>query len=176
MNMILGLEKGVVRLVEYTSEWKQYFDREKVDLQDALGLNILDIQHVGSTSIPGMIAKPIIDIAIAVNDYDGSRVCIPPIEELGYVYRGEFGIPHRHYFVKGDPRLFHIHMCEITSITWRNLIVFRDHLRNNPVAAHAYAELKQQLALKYPQDREAYLNGKTEFIEQVLRTTQGHLT
>jgi len=164
----LGLEKGVVRLVAYTADWKCYFEREKIELHQALGSNILDIQHVGSTSIPGMTAKPIIDIAIAVNDFEESKTCIPLIECLGYVYRGEFGMPLRHYFVKGDPRLFHIHMCEITSTTWKSLIVFRDYLRRNSDIANDYAALKQQLALKYPQDREAYLEGKAVFIENVL--------
>ncbi len=165
---MLGLEQGIVRLVPYSSEWKEYFEREKAALQSTLGEKILDIQHIGSTSIPGMPAKPIIDIAIAVDDFEDAKVCIPIIESLGYEYKGEFGIPHRHYFVKGNPRLFHIHMSEITSIEWQNTIQFRDYLRAHPGAAQEYADLKQQLALKYPQDREAYLEGKTEFVEGVL--------
>jgi GrpB-like predicted nucleotidyltransferase (UPF0157 family) len=166
---MLGLEKGLVRLVPYTAEWKRYFELEKASLQAVLGSNILDIQHVGSTSIPGMIAKPIVDIAIAVVDFEEARVCIPLIEGLGYVYRGEFGIPHRHYFVKGDPRVAHIHMSEITSITWRNLLLFRDYLCWHPKIAEEYAQLKQSLARQFPQDREAYLDGKNAFVERVIR-------
>ncbi|HSB66638.1 MAG TPA: GrpB family protein [Anaerolineales bacterium] len=165
---MLGLEKGQVRLVPYAPEWKLYFEREKAALQEALGSRVLDIQHVGSTSIPGMIAKPIVDIAIAVVDFEEARECVPLVEELGYEYKGEFGIPRRHYFVKGDPRLFHLHMSEMIGLEWQNTLLFRDYLRHHPAVAEEYALLKQQLAEKYPQDREAYLNGKTDFIEHVL--------
>ncbi len=165
---MLGLEQGIVRLVPYSPEWKLYFEREKAALQEKLGSHILDIQHIGSTSIPGMPAKPIIDIAIAVQDFELAKTCIPLVESLGYEYRGEFGIPHRHYFVKGNPRLYHIHMSEITSVEWQNTIRFRDYLYSHPGTAQEYADLKQQLALKYPQDREAYLEGKTEFVRGVL--------
>ena len=170
---MLGLEKGVVRLEAYTPEWKRYFEWEKDALQVVLGSNVLDIQHVGSTSIPGMPAKPIVDIAIAVADFEEARACIPLIESHGYEYKGEFGIPHRHYFVKGDPRLFHIHMCEIDSIVWQNQLLFRDYLVRHKDKAKDYAQLKQQLALKYPNDREAYLDGKASFIEEVIQLARG---
>jgi GrpB-like predicted nucleotidyltransferase (UPF0157 family) len=166
---MLGLERGLVRLVPYAPEWRVYFEREKASLQVVLGSKVLDIQHIGSTSIPGMLAKPIIDIAIAVSDFDEAKALIPMVESLGYEYKGEFGIPHRHYFVKGDPRLFHIHLSEITSIEWQNTILFRDYIRQHLDLAEEYAQLKQQLAQQYPQDREAYLNGKTAFVEKVLQ-------
>jgi GrpB-like predicted nucleotidyltransferase (UPF0157 family) len=166
---VLGLEKGVVRLVPYSPDWKLFFILEKAHLQQVLGSAILDIQHIGSTSIPGMPAKPIIDIAIGVQDFERARPCIPLIEGLGYEYRGEFGIPHRHYFVKGNPRLFHLHMSEITSNEWKNALLFRNYLCRHPEAAKEYALLKQQLASKYTQDREAYLEGKTEFIQRIIQ-------
>ncbi len=167
---MLGLERGVVRLVPYAPEWKDYFELEKVALQQALGSYILDIQHIGSTAIPGMPAKPIVDIAIAIVDFEEAKAYIPLIEKLNYEYKGEFGIPRRHYFVKGNPRLFHIHMSEITSIEWQNTLLFRDYLRQHSDVAQEYARLKKELATKYPQDREAYLDGKTAFVEQVLQS------
>jgi GrpB-like predicted nucleotidyltransferase (UPF0157 family) len=166
---MLGLEKGLVRLVEYAPEWKRYFEQEKIALQTSLGSMILDIQHVGSTSIPGMIAKPIVDIAIAVDDFEESRACIPLVERLGYEFRGELGIPRRHYFTKGNPRLFHIHMNEIKSREWQDQLLFRDYLRQNRKLAKEYAELKRQLARQYPRDRGAYLDGKTVFIKRVIQ-------
>jgi GrpB-like predicted nucleotidyltransferase (UPF0157 family) len=166
---MIGLEKGVVRLVPYTPEWKQLYKMEKVSLQDRLDAYILDIQHVGSTSIPGMLAKPIVDIAIAIADFEEARVCIPLMEELEYEYKGEFGIPHRHYFVKGDPRTFHVHMSEIDSLEWENTILFRDYLCQHTDIAKEYAQLKISLALKYPQDRTAYMEGKTAFVEGVIQ-------
>jgi GrpB-like predicted nucleotidyltransferase (UPF0157 family) len=166
---MLGLEKGVVRLVSYTSAWKQLFKQEKAALQDRLAGSIIAIQHIGSTSIPGMPAKPIIDIAIAVAHFEQARVCIPMMEELGYQYKGEFGIPRRHYFVKGDPRLFHVHMSEIDSQEWHDTLLFRDYLRSHARLAREYAQLKVQLAAQYPHDREAYMEGKTAFVLRVLQ-------
>lgn len=173
MTDVIGLENGVVRLVPFSSEWRRIFETEKAALEGALGTLALDIQHVGSTSIPGMPAKPIIDIAIAIPDYDEASVCVPPLEALGYEYRGEFGIPRRHYFSKGDPRTFHLHMVEIKSTQWVNMLGFRDYLRQAPQAAKEYAELKRQLADRYPLDREAYLEGKADFIQRIIQAAGG---
>ena len=165
---MLGLEKGTVRLVPYTQEWMRLFEDEKSRLQAAVGEFVLDIQHVGSTSIPGMAAKPIIDIAIAVNDFEEAGICIRPIEQLGYEYRGENGIPRRHFFVKGEARSHHIHMNEISSRDWNDQILFRDYLTRHAETAGEYAELKKELARQYPADPVAYLDGKAPFIQQVL--------
>lgn len=166
---MIGLERGVVRLISYTPEWKRLFEAEKMRLDDVVGKYILDIQHVGSTSIPGMVAKPIIDIAVAVEEFETARVCIQPIEQLGYTYRGELGIPKRHYFVFGDPGYFHLHMNEISSTEWENQVLFRDILIRDRELARNYATLKMYLAERYPQDRDAYLLGKAPFIEMVLK-------
>lgn len=165
---MIGLEHGVVRLAPYTAEWRRLFEEEKRLLQTRIGAYVLDVQHVGSTAIPGMPAKPIIDIGVAVADYEEAKGCIPPIEELGYEYRGTFGIALRHYFVKGEPRTHHLHMVEITSPAWENLVLFRDHLLRHPDAAQEYLVLKESLAKQHAADRRAYLDGKAAFIEQVL--------
>jgi GrpB-like predicted nucleotidyltransferase (UPF0157 family) len=165
----IGLTKGVVALLPYTLAWKRLFEEEQAILQANLGNHILEIQHIGSTSIPGMVAKPIIDIAIAVRDFEGAKVCIDPIEHLGYQYRGEFGIPRRHYFVKGDPRTHHIHMLEITSQDWKNQLFFRDYLTRHPQSARDYANLKIEMAQRFPKDRESYLEAKAPFIQSVLQ-------
>jgi len=166
---MIGLERGVVKLTPYTIEWQRCFQDEEALLQAAIGQYVLDIQHVGSTSIPGMIAKPIIDIGIAVTSFEEARVCVQPVERLGYVYRGELGIPRRHYFVKGDPRTHQLHMSEINSQAWENLVLFRDALIQHPHLVEEYAELKAELAQRHPTDRVAYLDGKAPFIERVLR-------
>lgn len=166
---MIGLERGVVRLAPYAPEWQRCFEAEKTRLQAAIGQYVLDIQHVGSTSIPGMIAKPIIDIGIAVTSFEEARVCIQPIELLGYEYRGDLKIPRRHYFVKGDPRTYHLHMNEIDSRDWENHVLFRDTLIQHPHLAAEYAVLKADLAQRHPTDRDAYLDGKAPFIERVLR-------
>ena len=169
---MIGLERGVVKLIPYTAEWKRLFGKETALLRTVIAQYVLDIQHVGSTSIPGMVAKPIIDIAIAVTNFEEARVCIPPIEQLGYEYKGEFGIPRRHYFVKGNPRTHHIHMNEIDSRDWENQVLFRDYLIQHPGLAEEYAALKEELSRRYPTDREAYQDGKASFIERVLETAR----
>ena len=165
---MIGLESGLVRLVPYTVEWPRLFEEERALLMTAIGRGVLDIQHVGSTAIPGMVAKPIIDIGVAVVDFEEARALVAPVEGLGYAYRGELGIPRRHYFVKGDPRTHHIHMNEIGSQAWKDHIFFRDMLVRQPELAEEYAALKLALAQRYPSDREAYLEGKAPFIRRVL--------
>ena len=162
--MIIGLEKGVVRLSAYHLEWPALFEQARKHLARALGDSVLDIQHVGSTSIPGMSAKPIIDIGIAVRNFEEAIECIEPMESLGYTYRGENGIPRRHYFVRGNPCTHHIHMLEPQSKDWTNLVVFRDYLRDNASAAQEYQNLKRDLAARHPTNRLAYTDGKAAFI------------
>ncbi len=169
---MLGLSSKIVRVCPYTPQWSQIFSEEQSRLQACIGDSVLDIQHVGSTSIPGMAAKPILDIAVAVADFEEAARCVPPLEQLGYLYRGENGIPRRHYFVKGDPVIHHLHMVEIQSEQWASMIGFRDHLRHHPDVVQAYAALKQQLVEQFPTDRKAYQEGKEEFIQQVLRAVQ----
>ena len=164
----LGVQRGVVLLVPHNPAWKDLFEAEKALLQAALGAAVLDIQHVGSTAILDLPAKPILDIAIAVRDFDEARVCIQPIEQLGYEYRGENGIPRRHFFAKGNPRTHHIHINEIDGPEWRSQILFRDYLRQHPHVVRQYAELKLALAQQYPTDRPAYTEAKAPFIQQVL--------
>lgn len=170
--MVIGLESGIVRLSPYREEWARLFAEEKRRLEKAVGQYVLDIQHVGSTSIPGLPAKQIIDIGVAVRNFEEAAVCIMPIEELGYEYVGENGIPRRHYFRKGDPRTHHLHMNEIGGPDWQNQILFRNYLRRHPEAREEYANLKMRLAQQYPTDRDAYLAGKDPFITRILQLAQ----
>jgi GrpB-like predicted nucleotidyltransferase (UPF0157 family) len=166
---IIGLERGIVKLALYTTEWQRLFEEEKARIQAAIGHWTLDIQHVGSTSIPGVVAKPILDIGVAVENFEEASVCIEPLEQLGYEYCGENGIPRRHFFVMGDPRTHHLHVNEIHSRDWENQVFFRDYLILHPDFAEEYTALKLRLAERFPTDRDAYLEGKAPFIERVLR-------
>ena len=168
---IIGLERGIVRLVPYDPGWAVLFEEEKARLSRALGVLALDIQHVGSTAIPDGVAKPIIDIAIAVQNFEEAFACVELLEGLGYTYSGENGIPRRHYFVKRNPATtHHIHMFEITSQEWRDHLLFRDYLRSHPEMVQAYTELKLHLAEQYSTNREAYTEGKAEFIQRINAT------
>lgn len=167
---MLGLTINTVALSDYNAAWAQLFQAEAAQLHAAIGRYVLDIQHVGSTAIAGIPAKPIIDIAVAVADFAEATRCIEPVVALGYTYRGEQGIPRRHYFVKraGASSTFHLHMNESKSADWRQQIAFRDHLRQHPAVAQEYAALKLRLAAQFPTDRVAYTEGKSAFISQVL--------
>jgi GrpB-like predicted nucleotidyltransferase (UPF0157 family) len=159
-------------LYSYTPEWEQLFNAERERLLRSLAEYVLDIQHIGSTAVPGLPAKPIIDIGIAVANFEEAFRCVPLLESLGYLYRGEFGIPRRHYFVRGEPRTHQLHMNEIESADWQNTIAFRDYLREHPDIAGDYAALKKQLAEEFPTDIHAYTDGKSEFIHRLLHVSR----
>jgi len=165
---MIGLLTGIVAVHPYTPEWERLFGEEKARLLACIGDYVLDIQHIGSTSVPGLAAKPIIDIGIAVASFEEATRGIPPLEQIDYTYRGEEGIPRRHLFIKGEPRTHNLHMNEIHSADWQNTIAFRDYLRQHPDSAQAYAALKTRLAQQFPDDLQGYLMGKADFIKQVL--------
>ena len=165
---MLGLPSGQIQLSPYESGWQILFLEERDRLQASIGGYILDIQHIGSTSIPGMPAKPILDIGIAVTNFEEAVRCIPPMEKLGYTYKGENGILRRHYFVKGAPRTHHVHMVEIESEVWRSNLLFRAYLIKHPETAREYGRLKQELAKQFATKREMYQAGKDGFIKAVL--------
>ncbi len=171
---ILGLENDKVRLMPYQTAWEDLYLQEAAWLHDALGAMALDVQHIGSTSVPGLSAKPMLDIGIAVRDFDEAFSTVEPLERLGYIFRGEKGVPRRHYFVKGPPerRTHHLHMLEQTSDEWYNLLRFRDFLRENPKAVKAYGTLKTGLAQTFLDDREAYMKGKHNFIQRILKAAR----
>ncbi|MDX9976115.1 MAG: GrpB family protein [FCB group bacterium] len=171
--MEIGLHNGLVELAPYAPEWADAFEAERRQIQEALGDAALDIQHIGSTAVEGMPAKPIIDIAVAIRSY---KVGIPLVERivaLGYEYRGERGRPGRHFFAKNDRKMttHHIIFLEIDGEDWKNIVRFRDALRSDPSLARRYAELKQRLADRHMLDREAYRLAKGGFIIEALRRT-----
>ena len=165
---MLGLPKGTVKLEPHSEKWHQLFAEEKAHLLQAVGDYVIAIEHVGSTAICGISAKPIIDIAASVERFADGEKCVEPLENIGYEYRSEHGIAGRFYFVKGEPRTHHLHMVLESSDFWRSHLLFRDYLRENPETAKEYEDLKLKLAREYLDDRDAYLRGKSDFIENIL--------
>lgn len=168
-------KKDVVDLVSYNPEWPNLAETEIVKILEILPNEpIIDIQHVGSTAIPGMLAKPIIDIQIAVDSLEKIKEsAISILENAGYVYW--YGNPdkERMFFVKGMPpfgerRTHHVHIVEHDSKHWRNKLLFRDYLRTHPAIAQEYIKLKIKLAQEHAYDRERYTDEKTDFINHVL--------
>ena len=126
------------------------------------------IEHVGSTAVPGLAAKSIIDIIVGVRELAAGDRCVHPLEGIEYEYLGEAGIPGRLYFRKGQPRTYHLHMVEHRSEFWERHLLFRDLLRERPAVAREYEALKRELAVQYRTDRLAYTEAKTPFIESAL--------
>ena len=155
-----------VEIAEYDSAWPGAYERERTAILGALGELVFAIEHVGSTSVPGLGAKPIIDIMIGLRELTDHARCVAPLQSLGYEHKGEVGIPDRHYFRKPvlGPRTHQIHMVEHGSDFWVRHLLFRDYLRANPDKAAAYDRLKRELAERFGTDREGYTEAKTEFI------------
>jgi len=176
---ILGLQKDIVKLSPYRKEWPKIYKEEEKLLREAAGSFVIDIQHVGSTSVPGLVSKPIIDIAVAVKDLKEGEKCIAPITNLGYEYKLDKVTDStiHHYFSKGGyyNRTHHIHLEEWKSKIWYNHILFRDYLRMHNDIMNEYAELKIKLAEKFPFDRVSYRAGKDKFIEPIIERAKKEL-
>jgi GrpB-like predicted nucleotidyltransferase (UPF0157 family) len=169
----LGLESKTVRVVPYDERWPALFEAEAKRIIEAIEharLPSLAVEHVGSTAVPALVAKPILDIAAGRPARTTPSEYIAAFESLGYVYRGDGGLPGREFFRRGALRSHHVHLVEWNGTHWMRYLRFRDALRDNPALRDAYGELKQSLASKYPRDREAYIAGKTDFVERVVRS------
>jgi GrpB-like predicted nucleotidyltransferase (UPF0157 family) len=166
----LGLESGTVRVVPYDARWAELYEAEVSRLEAHLAHHgvSLAFEHVGSTAVTGLAAKPVLDILAGRNAQQDRVAVIRSLESAGYVYRGEQGIPDRDFFRRGTPRQYHVHLAEIGSNFWKDHLAFRNYLRANPRVADAYAALKRDLAARHPNDREAYIDGKTAFVKDVL--------
>ncbi len=171
-----GLNPGELRLVTVGPEWALRFSAERDRLFAALASAAVDIQHVGSTAIPGILAKPILDIAVAVRTFEDGYPLVPLLVAIGYEYRGENGIPRRHYFVHGSPRrTHHLHMLEQHSTEWERHIRFRDRLLESPAMAAQYSELKLASVSTSSGSRDRYQALKSSFIAEVQNPHAGPL-
>jgi len=160
-----------IEIVEYKPEWPMLFQEAKNAILQVIGDKVQAIEHVGSTSVPGLGAKPIIDILAAVRHLSDADDCIEPLRSIGYTYVPEYeeSIPERRYFHGGPPEDHrHLHMVEGTSDFWRRHMLFRDYLRAHTEVARHYETLKKDLAARYGADREGYTDAKTSFIESAL--------
>lgn len=167
---MIGLSRGTVRVVPYQREWAALFEREAVWLRALMGESARAVEHIGSTSIEGMDAKPIIDLMVAVESLGAAGVWIPELEAEGYEFRPDAGVPDRLFFAKGPRHLrtHHLSLAEPTSEFYTQKLLFRDFLRRDAAAREEYRALKRRLALAHPEDRAAYTEGKREFVERIL--------
>ena len=169
---MLGLKRRTVRVVDHRPEWAGEFERVAAEIAAATGLGRDSIAHVGSTAIPSLIAKPILDVAIsAAGGFETDRVA-EAIVQLGYIDRGqgEGSIGRLLVFESvPDIRTIHIHIVDESEPWWANYHRFLRILRTDSQVRERYAELKRELAERYPLDRATYVKGKADFITEVLR-------
>lgn len=158
-----------VEVVEYRPEWPAMFEREASLLRGAFGPELTAIFHIGSTAVPGLAAKPVIDIMPVVRDLAAVDAGKRRFEELGYEYLGEFGIPGRRYMRKGGDRRthqVHVFAADDRQNIERHLAV-RNYLREYPQEAAEYGALKAELARRFPLDIEKYCDGKDAFVREL---------
>ncbi len=168
---MIGLQRSTVKLAPYSSQWPILFKTEKQLLKQLLGELALDIQHIGSTAVPNLSAKPIIDIEVYVSDAQSIASSVPILVQAGYEYFGDKGGNGDHFFAKGSDicRTHYLHMQVAGNPQWQDDLKFRDCLRTDETVRVEYEMLKQKLASTNAQDRKSYTEAKSDFIRQVLR-------
>jgi GrpB-like predicted nucleotidyltransferase (UPF0157 family) len=164
---VLGLRKGIVRLAPHTARWAELYREEEARLRAALDGVLLDVQHFGSTSIPGIRAKPILDVLVAVRRLDDVLGRRPQLQALGYGHVPGAGVPGHHVFGKGQPRTHLLHVVEHGSRGWSENLWFRDRLRADPALGAEYDALKLRLAQAHGDDRARYTEAKGAFIQRI---------
>jgi GrpB-like predicted nucleotidyltransferase (UPF0157 family) len=157
-----------VYIAEYDPRWPEMYEEEKHAILAVCGPAILAIEHIGSTAVPGLAAKPIIDIMLGIHSLDQAPALYDGLAGIGYEYAPEFeeSIPERRFFRKGptDYRTHHLHMVELGGEFWMRHLLFRDYLRQHTEVAQQYEELKRRLAAEYGSNRSGYTEAKTDFI------------
>jgi GrpB-like predicted nucleotidyltransferase (UPF0157 family) len=174
---LMSVGEAVV-VVPYDPRWPDLYEGARAKLAAVLGNAAVAIEHIGSTAVPGLAGKPIIDIMVGVRSLEDDQPLIDALVGLGYEYVAETNppMPFRRFFRRRDVRLapgfpragYHVHMVERTHEFWATHLAFRDHLRAHPEDAAAYERLKRELAERFRSERERYTDAKGDFIAAVL--------
>ena len=158
----------IVEQVPHDPEWDNAYRMESLKLRDILGDEIVAVHHIGSTSIPRITAKPIIDILVEARKIEDIDRYNEAMARIGYEARGEFGLPGRRFFVKGVPKRTHnAHIFQAGSSEISRHLAFRDYMIAHPDDARKYSELKQRLALQHKGDIDGYCDGKDAFVKEM---------
>ncbi|MEI7880799.1 MAG: GrpB family protein [bacterium] len=165
---MIGLKTGTVKLSHYTTLWRNRYRAEERRLRLYTEGSVYLLEHIGSTAIQGLDAKPIIDIAMMIPTLRRQALWIKRLEAAGYTYKGEYGLPGRHFFTRGNPVTHHLHLVAKGCDHWTRWLLFRDYLRAHPEEAQNYNKAKKNLARKYSQNRVAYTQAKTPIINAIL--------
>jgi len=166
-----GRTPSTITVVAYDPAWPAQFNELRSMILPAVGDAAVAIEHVGSTAVPGLAAKPIIDIDVVVASPAMVSVAIERLAVIGYEHQGNLGVEGREAFKNSPGSLrHHLYVCTQGGTALHNHLSLRDYLRSNPDAAAKYGRLKAQLAMRFPADIDRYIDGKTDFILEVLRT------
>jgi len=161
-----------VTVLPYDAAWKQAFETVREQLQAALGDLALAIEHVGSTSVEGLAAKPILDIDVVIRSYDDFAAVVQRLAAIGYIHEGDLGIKDREAFrYDNKPHLqkHHLYVCPQDSAELNRHITFRNYLRSHPQAAAEYGAVKAEAAALYPNDIDAYIAHKAPCIAEIYK-------
>jgi GrpB-like predicted nucleotidyltransferase (UPF0157 family) len=172
----LGLKANVNLLVAYDPLWPAAFEEEKVRLEKALGLVVKGVEHYGSTAVPGLSAKPILDIMVGILPLSEWARCKPALEALGYDYAEGAGVPDHYVFGRGRDRTERTHLLHVVEYqgkSWRGSLVFRDALRRDASLRESYAQEKRRAAAAASGNRAAYNLEKGPFIAESIRKLSG---
>jgi GrpB-like predicted nucleotidyltransferase (UPF0157 family) len=161
------MDRRPISLIPSDPSWAALATAESAAIHSACAPHIVHVEHIGSTAVPGLIAKPVIDLMPLLARFEDGLACIQPMQSLGYSYRGEHGIPGRHLFIKGVPRTHNVHMFVGGTPDHLRHIRFRDYLREHADVAAEYAELKRRLAAQFVDDVEAYAAAKSDFVRRI---------
>lgn len=163
----MNTNKRIIQVVAYDPKWPELFQIESKALAVVFGDEIMRVHHIGSTAVPGLAAKPIIDILLEVKDVNALDEYNPEMERLGYTPKGEYGIPGRRFFLKDlQNRTHHVHAFNAGSPDVIDYIAFRDYLIAHPQVAKEYGDLKQRCARDCDNDVVKYMNMKQEFVKE----------
>lgn len=168
LELIGGPSGAPVVITAYDEEWPHRFESWRQRLGSTLGETALRIEHVGSTAVKGLAAKPIVDIQVSVEGLEDEARYVPAIESTGVPLRSRHSEDRYFRPPADEPRVVQIHVCEAGGEWERRHLLFRDYLRADEATCDAYAVLKTELAAQYPDDRVAYTEGKTDFIREAL--------
>ena len=155
-----------VQIVDYDPAWPEMAAAEIARVRTALGTVAVRIEHVGSTAVPGLAAKPIVDLQVSVREVEPRARYVGPLEDLGYLFAPDSESPDFHFFGRPAerPRTHHLHVCEAGSEHELRHLAVREYLRTHPDEAARYGELKRRLVARHPRDRLAYIEGKEDFV------------
>lgn len=167
--MSIGLKRGTVKVVPYRKKWVEEFEKEKTRILKVCGDKVIAVEHIGSTSVAGLAAKPIIDIAVGIERLKDAEKLLKPLKKIGYNFYKEFQ-RQRLFVAKGpdEKRTHYLHVMRYKGAKWKSDQIFRNYLRTHPKEAKRYGKLKVKLSKQYADDRQSYSDGKDAFIKSII--------